>query len=321
MAPDLIYYPDDRPGISRVRRGRGFSYLAPDGTTIADKAERKRLAAVAVPPAYDDVWMCPAPNGHLQATGRDARRRKQYRYHPAWTTAQAEKKFDALVDFGTALPRIRARMRRDLETQAGDKHYALACALALIDRFAIRIGHRDYTAQNGSYGALTLRARHLTLRDDMITLRYTAKGGKRVRKQLSDKTFARRLHALGDLEGSELMTWLDDNAEPRTLHASDLNTYLSETAAQDGITAKTFRTWAGTLAAFCEAEAGNATIKDMTTAAAMRLHNTPAIARNSYIHPAVMDLAGKQVDILPQTTPAGLRAAERRLLQFLTDAQ
>ncbi|MEJ6398580.1 DNA topoisomerase IB [Yoonia sp. 208BN28-4] len=317
---DLIYYPDDRPGITRIKRGRGFSYVAPDGTTIADQSERKRLASLAVPPAYESVWMCPKPNGHLQATGRDARRRKQYRYHPDWTTAQAEKKFEDLAEFGATLPRIRARVRRDLETEAGDKPFALACAVAMIDRFAMRVGHPDYTAQNGSYGALTLRRQHLTLSDTNIALRYTAKGGKRVRKQLSDRTLARRLHEIGNIDGGEVLTWLGDDGEPRSLQSSDLNAYLSEAADRDGTTAKVFRTWAGTLAAFEVAETGNASIKDMAEAAAQRLHNTATIARNSYIHPAVIDLAGEDIDSPAQATPSGLRAAERRLLQFLQDA-
>lgn len=316
-AADLVYYADDQPGIRRHRRGRGFSYVAPDGTTIEQGAERKRLEALAVPPAYEDVWMCPLPNGHLQATGRDVRQRKQYRYHVDWAAAQAETKFAGLSEFGHLLPRLRRRVSRDLKEEAGERDFALASAVALIDRTAIRVGNPDYTRENGSYGALTLTSRHLKLEGNQIRLRYPGKGGKRVRKQMNDKTLARILHKISDLPGGEILTWTDSSGTPQTLNSTALNGYIADAAGSDTVTAKTFRTWAGTLAAFEVAEVGEATIKAMAEAASARLANTPTIARNSYIHPDVIDLAGAAPLELEGLGKSGLLAAENRMLEFL----
>ena len=317
MGAGLIYVSDDQPGITRLRRGRGFSYRAPDGTLIGPGAERARLEALAVPPAYEDVWMCIKPNGHLQATGRDQRRRKQYRYHPDWAAQQARTKFDSLVPFGHLLPRIRARVGRDLEQEVGDRGFALAAAVALIDRTSMRVGSPDYTRENGSYGALTLRGRHVALDGNEIRLRYTAKGGKKVRRRIKDKTLARILHKIDDLPGAEVLSWVDDAGTPHALNSTALNDYLAEASGEDGFTAKTFRTWTGSRAAYEVAEKGSATIKDMAQAAADQLSNTPTIARNSYIHPAVIDLAGGDApDVTPDRT-AGLFASEARMLGFL----
>ncbi|MFD2740412.1 DNA topoisomerase IB [Sulfitobacter aestuarii] len=318
MAPsELVYYSDDQPGIRRLRRGRGFSYVATDGTTIARGPERKRLEALAVPPAYEDVWMCPLPNGHLQATGRDARQRKQYRYHEAWAAAQAETKFAGLVEFGHLLPRIRRRVRRDLEEEVGDRVFALASAVALIDRTSMRVGNADYTAANGSYGALTLQRRHVKLAGNRIKLRYKAKGGTPVRRQMNDRTLARILGRINDLPGAELLSWVDEEGNARSLNSTALNLYIAQAAGADGVSAKTFRTWAGTLAAFACAEPGGASIKAMAEAAAERLNNTATVARNSYIHPAVIELAGAEPLVLDGTGSRDLLAAERRLLAYL----
>lgn len=174
-AEKLIYYPDSRPGIRRQKRGTGFSYIAPDGTRIDDNAERDRLNALAVPPAYDDVWICPLPHGHLQATGYDARARKQYRYHPLWTETQAETKFASLVEFGDALPHIRRQVRHDLQEDAGERTFALAAAVALIDRLSLRVGNPVYARENGTFGALTLKRRHLRLRNGKLQVAFREK--------------------------------------------------------------------------------------------------------------------------------------------------
>ncbi|MDW3183772.1 DNA topoisomerase IB [Roseobacter sp.] len=315
--PGIVYYPDDRPGITRRRWGRGFRYLAPDGTAIDDAGERKRLASLAVPPAYDDVWMCPLPHGHLLATGRDAKNRKQYRYHPDWAAERARTKFELLPEFGRTLPRIRRRVRRDLTEDAGEKTFALASAVALIDRVAMRVGSDEYARENGSYGALTLKQRHVALNGTCINLSYTAKGGKRVRKQMADRTLARILNKIGDLPGATLLSWVDDDGAPQTLSSHALNDYIAATCDMDGITAKTFRTWAGTLAAFEVAQAGPTTIKEMSQAAATRLHNTPTIARNSYIHPKVIDLAQHEATLPAPTEIPDLRVSEQHLLSWL----
>lgn len=322
--PGLLYYPDDRPGIRRKRQGRGFSYLAPDGTRIDRGSERKRIDALAVPPAYDDVWISPKPNGHLQATGRDTRARKQYRYHPDWTEWRAQKKYDDLATFGAALPRIRRAIRAGLKEETGDREFALAAVLALIDRASIRVGNAEYTERNGSRGAVTLTGRHVDFEDGEIRLSYTAKGGKKVRKRLRDRTLLRALDRLADLPGGTLFTWQDDDGTLRDVGPEQINRHLSELAGQDGITAKTFRTWAGTEAALAVAlDAEDLTIKAMAEAAAERLANTPTIARNSYIHPAVIDLAEVPAQDrlaltrdLPET--ADLRRAERALLRLIS---
>lgn len=317
MSETLTYYGDDQPGIARLRHGQGFTYRAPDGTTIARGPERDRLEALAVPPAYEDVWMSPLSHGHLQATGKDARARKQYRYHELWAEQQARAKFDALPEFGAVLPRLRRRIRRDLREEDGSQRFALAAAAALLDRMALRVGSPEYARENGSYGALTLKRRHLSLKDNRITLDYRAKGGKRVRRSLSDRTLARALHAAADLPGATLLTWTDDGTEASSLSSGGLNDYLREASGDDQVTAKTFRTWAGTVSAFEVAMEGDATIKSMAEAAAERLKNTPTIARNSYIHPEVIALAGTQPD-LPEVDPIrDLRAAEAQLLSFL----
>lgn len=313
----LTYYGDDRPGISRQRRGRGFTYKAPDGTTIARGEERARLEAMAVPPAYEDVWMTPLANGHLLATGRDTRNRKQYRYHEKWSEAQAETKFASLVDFAHALPRLRRFVARDLDQHAGERSFALASAVTLIDRASLRVGNPDYTRENGSYGTLTLRSRHVKLDGNVIRLRYTAKGGKKVRRQINDRTLAKTLEKINDLPGAELLTWADAQGEVHQLNSAGLNAYIAEASGCDDFTAKTFRTWAGTVAAFEAAEKGQATIKQLAEAAAAQLSNTPTVARNSYIHPAVIDLAGEAPPEIKVGRKTGLFASEARLLTYL----
>ncbi len=322
--PDnLIYYPNDRPGIRRKRRGRGFSYLAPDGTRIEDETERARIASLAVPPAYENVWICPLPNGHLQATGNDARGRKQYRYHPDWTAHRAQDKYAHLAEFGEALPTIRRRIRRDLSGEAGELDFAIAAVLAMLDRLSMRIGNRDYATENDTYGATTLRSQHLHLGPDALTLEFRAKGGQQVRRKVADKALNKALGKLHDLPGASLVSWLDTKGQPHDVTSDLVNHRLAEIAGHHGFTAKTFRTWAGTEAALATALRADAlSVKGMAEAAAARLHNTPSIARNSYIHPAVIDLAGLPLpdrQALAKDLPPCemLRLPERALLRLI----
>ena len=321
--PALTYYPDSEPGIRRQRRGRGFSYIAPDGTRISRGAERARIEALAVPPAYEDVWICPRADGHLQATGRDTRARKQYRYHPDFRAWRETRKYADLPDFGAALPRLRRAILRDLRRDAGDRAFAIAACLALLDRAAIRVGTETYAEENGSFGASTLLNRHLDLDRGRVSLCFTGKGGRRIQTQLSDRTLARTLHKLQDLPGGRLLTWLD-GSEPRTITSSDVAERMAEITSDTRFTPKTFRTWAGSEAALSAAlDAGEGlTIKTMAEAAADRLKNTPAIARASYIHPAVIALAdsedpGWREALVGADGPAELRQAERALLALL----
>ncbi|MDW4498204.1 DNA topoisomerase IB [Sulfitobacter sp. D35] len=322
--PGLVYYPDTAPGITRRRQGRGFSYIAPDGTRIDCPDERARIAALAVPPAYEDVWISPRANGHLQATGRDARRRKQYRYHPDWTEFRAQRKFHHLPAFGEALPAVRRAILRDLKEEAGDRRFAIAAVLALIDRLSLRVGHPAYAKENRSYGATTLRANHVGMKDGEIMLNFTAKGGLKVKRHLKDTTLNRTLARLHDLPGKALVSWLDEDGNAREVTSEEVNTRLAEFTGDETMTAKTFRTWNGSVAALEVAlKPEPLTIRAMSEAAAERLHNTPAIARKSYIHPAIIELAeldpdARQEAIGDGAERAGLRKSETRLLSFLS---
>ncbi|MFZ5964056.1 DNA topoisomerase IB [Thalassococcus sp. BH17M4-6] len=323
MTPtDLVYYPDDRPGITRRRRGRGWSYTAPDGTHIDDKGERARIDALAVPPAYSDVWICPEPLGHLQATGRDARTRKQYRYHPDWTDFRARAKYDDLPAFGAALPALRRRILRDLrEREPGERQFAIAALLALLDRAALRVGSPDYARRNKTFGASTLRPKHFSLDGGEIRLSYTGKGGARIRSRLRDRTLNRVLGALDDLAGPTLISWTDDAGEGHAVTAGEVNALLAEMTGQSGITAKTFRTWNGSVAALEAALSSDGpTIKALSEAASERLHNTPTIARKSYIHPDVVALTDAPDDraaLADAPEIRGLRRAEAQLCALL----
>ena len=322
--PHLEYYPDTRPGIRRQRRGRGFSYIAPDGSRIGAGAARERIEALAVPPAWEKVWICPLDTGHLQATGRDSRARKQYRYHPDWSAFRAQRKFTHLADFGDKLPGLRRYILRRLRVlDAGDHDFAIAAVLALMDRASLRIGTPDYARANKTFGATTLRARHLTIGDGMLTLDYSGKGGVRIRKSLRDRTLNRVLSRLDDLPGPELMTWIDAEGETRTVTSGEVNAFLTGYLDDEALTAKTFRTWNGSVAALQVAlEQDAPTIKAMSDAAAERLGNTPAIARSSYIHPAIVALRDAPPEDRARLSDSardipGLRRDEARLLHLL----
>ncbi len=332
MAPEnlketgLVYVCDSEPGIRRQRAGRSFCYRLPDGTLVRDAALKARISALGLPPAYENVWICIEANGHLQATGFDARGRKQYRYHADWQRLKSGDKFDQLIAFGRALPKLRRAVRRDLEGKPGTVDTMLAAITVLLDEAQLRVGNRAYAQENKTYGATTLLKRHVKLADGGIELRFTAKGGKRVRRTLKHPRLQRLLEDCADLPGRQLFVWRDEADQVRPVDSGRLNTYLADISGI-AVSAKTFRTWAGSLAAFSMAHhaiaAGErATIKAMSQAAAEVLHNTPAIARGSYIHPDVIALADAP-DALqralrrPTLAPKGLRAEEERLLRFL----
>ncbi|NEX47906.1 DNA topoisomerase IB [Rhodobacter sp. ETT8] len=323
----LVHVTDNEPGIRRRRFGRGFAFYCPQNRRLTG-AERARVLKLGIPPAYRDVWICPDPRGHLQATGRDARGRKQYIYHPLWADAQAETKYGQLAGFAEALPAIRRRIQSDLRGEAGDKAFTVAALVMLLDRGYLRIGNPTYTAQNRSFGATTLLRRHLRLRDGVVELGFRAKGGKRVRQTLRDKRLHKVLQQIGDLPGRNLFTYLSEDGQACPIGSADVNAYLTGVAGS-GITAKTFRTWGGSLAAFETAMAAEAdcalSIRDLAEAAAKRLHNTATISRKSYIHPDVLGLAAlspaERLDELAALRPApisGLRRNEARLHAFLT---
>jgi DNA topoisomerase-1 len=326
----LIYVSDTEAGIRRHNAGRNFCYRLPNGDLVRDAAVKQRIAALGLPPAYRDVWICIHHNGHLQATGFDVRGRKQYRYHKHWSLLKSRDKFDQLAEFGRALPRLRRKVVRDLHGEAGTIDTMLAAIVVLLDEAQLRVGNRSYAEENGTYGATTLLKRHVSVADGTIRLNFVAKGGKRVRRTLRHPRLQRLLERCADLPGRQIFVWKDDGDQVRPVDSGRLNSYLAEISGLP-ITAKTFRTWAGSVAAFSLArtqiEAGDVpTIKGMAMAAAERLHNTPAICRTSYIHPHIIGLAARPEMLgraleTRELVISGLRAEEARLLQFLENDQ
>ncbi|MBB4576373.1 DNA topoisomerase IB [Rhizobium sp. MC63] len=320
----LIYVSDTEPGIRRRRKGKGFSYVMPDGTTLSDEVQRARIGALGLPPAYENVWICLYENGHLQATGFDARGRKQYRYHKDWQSFRSAGKFHQLIEFGRALPKIRRTVLRHLDTGTEDVNGVLAALTTLLDEAHLRVGNQAYVRENGTYGATTLLKRHLRIVDGRIELKFRAKGGKRVQRSLKHPRLQKILEEIADLPGRQLFVWKDESGALKPVDSGRLNAYLAEISGIP-ISAKTFRTWAGSLAAFGAARekiagGGRPTVKEMSEAAAEALHNTPAISRSSYIHPAIIALAGNDHPVIEgRNEPLrGLRAEENRLLDFLT---
>ncbi len=320
----LIYVNDTEPGIRRRRKGKGFSYMLPDGTVLADELQRARIRALGLPPAYENVWICSYENGHLQATGYDARGRKQYRYHKDWQVFRSTGKFHQLIEFGNALPKIRRTVLRHLDTGTEDINGVLAALTTLLDEAHLRVGNQAYVKENGTYGATTLLKRHLKIVEGRIELRFRAKGGKRVQRSLKHPRLQKILEEIADLPGRQLFVWKDETGALKPIDSGRLNAYLAE-ISDIAISAKTFRTWAGSLAAFGLArrafsDGRRPTIKEMSQAAADVLHNTPAISRSSYIHPAIIALSGKD-EMLEESGAEplrGLRADESRMLDFLT---
>ena len=317
----------DEPGLTRRRRGRGFSYHDPDGALITCERTRTRIQGLGLPPAYEDVWICRDEHGHLQACGTDAAGRRQYRYHPEWRAFRDRLKYDQLEDFGRALPGLRKAVAHDLRRNRLDRDQASAAVVRLIDEAALRVGNRDYATRNGTFGASTLERRHLRMDGRTLRLSFTAKGGKRVRKQLKDRTLARVLEKSGDLRGRAVFKWVDEDDRVRTLRSDDVNDYIERHTGLDTVSAKTFRTWHGSVCALDRAarEPDTLTIKSLSEAAAECLHNTPSIARNSYIHPDVIALAEMSaeartaaLDALDlRRAPNDLDREEKRLIALL----
>ncbi len=282
-AAGLRYSSDEEPGISRVRKGRGFAYYGPDESLIQGRL-RERCEALAVPPAYEDVWICRDAHGHLQATGRDGKKRKTYRYHEDWRAFRDGVKFDALHEFGNRLGRARRHNEAMRRKRKLSKERLLGAVFHLLNEEALRIGNEAYAEENDSYGATTLRKAHL----EGDRLRYTAKGGREVELSPGDRRFRTLIGKLSDLPGQPLFQYEDGNGALHPISSSDVNDYLEEAFGLD-VTAKTFRTWAGSLAAFERGLAGGAGVGDVVAAAAERLRNTEAVARKSYVHPAIVE--------------------------------
>ncbi|QYJ08399.1 DNA topoisomerase IB [Qipengyuania flava] len=321
----LIYVDDSLPGITRKGAGKGWAYYDPKGELITDTAEKRRLNAVALPPAYTDAWFCPAPNGHILATGIDARGRKQYRYHPEFRAAREGEKFDSCVRFGSLLPLVRKRVEDDLRGRTLTRERAVASVVRLLDLGAVRVGNEGYSRSNKSFGATTLRQRHAELTGRTLKLRYRGKGGKLREVALSDGALTRLVRRMQDLPGQNLFKYVDEEGDVQTVGSSDVNDYLTE-AMGERFTAKNFRTWHGSVMAFqCLLEGeGAMPLKALLDCVAERLGNTPAVTRKSYIHPAVIDLVERQEEwrasvSLPRAT-RWLSREERGLIELLQES-
>lgn len=326
----LVYVDDALPGITRRRAGKGWAYHDPSGALIRDSAEKRRLNAIALPPAYRDAWFCPAPNGHILATGYDEAGRKQYRYHPEFRASRESAKYDACAAFGKRLPLVRKRVVDDLGERGVPRERAIAAVVRLLDLSAIRIGNEQYAKSNDSFGATTLRADHAEVGRRRLQLHFVGKGGKEHDLEVEDAELAAAVRGMEDLadaaDGGDdhLFRYEDDAGEVRPVTSADVNAYLRETMGEV-FTAKHFRTFHASSLAFekLATEAGEVRLKEMLEHVAQHLGNTPAIARKSYIHPAVIARIEGQGEWraglrLPRQT-RWLSRAERGLIAFLEE--
>jgi DNA topoisomerase-1 len=333
----LRYVSDTAPGIRRIRAGQGFRYLASDGSAIDDPAQLERIRALAIPPAWTEVWIAPSPRGHIQAVGRDARHRKQYRYHATWREVRDATKYEQLIAFGEGLPALRRRVERDLRRPGMPREKVLATVVRLLETTLIRVGNEEYARANQSFGLTTMRDRHVDVAGARLEFRFRGKSGKSHVVRLNDRRLARIVKTCQDIPGYELFQYLDAEGQPQSIDSADVNAYLREIAGAE-CTAKLFRTWAGTVLALTAlrelepADSPTVTQRELmgvVKQVAARLGNTAAICRRCYIHPAVIEsyqtgalrpslevLAGKGA-----TRPTRLSAAERLTLAFLRRAR
>jgi DNA topoisomerase IB len=328
-AVGLVYVTDAQPGIRRLRRGKGFGYRSADGKAINDPDELQRIRALAIPPAYADVWICVDPRGHLQATGRDARGRKQYRYHAHWRQLRDHGKFDRLLAFGATLPKLRRRVRRDLALPGLPHEKVLALIVRLLDETLIRIGNDSYARDNKSYGLTTLRSRHVRAERGRLRFAFRGKSGQEREVELSDKRLARIVHRMQQLPGQRLFQYLDDDGRRQPIDSGEVNAYLRDVCGDD-FSAKDFRTWGGTvqaagvLACTPLPERGGERARRAALAVAVKqvaatLGNTPAVCRGSYIHPQIIEgwQDGGLAQAIAGSTASHPRQLEQHTLKFL----
>jgi DNA topoisomerase IB len=329
-ATGLVYVSDAEPGIGRRRCGEGFSYVGPDRRRITSQRTLQRIRQLAIPPAYEDVWICPRAQGHLQATGRDARRRKQYRYHQQWRVARDAHKFSRMIDFAASLPALRRRLREHLGLAGLPKQKIVAVVVSLLDSTLLRIGNEEYARTNKSYGLTTLKAQHVKfLSDGRAFFCFRGKSGQRQEVILNDRRLARLVKRCQQLPGQQLFQYLDDAGQRQPVDSGMVNDYLREAMGGQGFTAKDFRTWGATLRAISflatqqrlqqpSERSFNRCITATAAHVAATLGNTAAVCRRSYINPEVFGLwrSGTLQAVLGSKVPSG-RALERRALQML----
>jgi DNA topoisomerase I len=333
----LCYVHDRQPGIRRKKRGKAFVYLGIDGKVVRDAPTLRRIQQLVIPPAWSEVWICNTPNGHIQATGRDARGRKQYRYHTRFREVRDETKYEKIFDFASALPKIRARCERDLSRPGLTREKVLAAVVCLLEQTLIRVGNEEYSRLNQSFGLTTLRDGHAKIRGASLQFEFRGKSGKQHSVAINDRRLAKIVKHCRDLPGDELFQYLAEDGTRRTIGSADVNDYLREVTGED-FTAKDFRTFAGTvIAANALAEAGLASsataakkgIVGAIKNAAERLGNTPAVCRKCYVHPGIFE-AYQRGRVVPRVTvncsaatqargnlKTQLRADERAVLSFL----
>jgi DNA topoisomerase-1 len=317
------------PGIRRIGSKTRVRYVAPNGATIGNRAELKRIRSLVIPPAWTRVWICPDPRGHVQATGRDARGRKQYRYHARWREVRDQAKYGRLIAFAKSLPVIRRRTGADIKQAGLTRQKVLAAAVQLLEKTLIRIGNEEYARENGSIGLTTMRDRHAVVKGTHVHFEFKGKSGVAHAIDLDDVRLARIVKACRDLPGHELFQYVDEEGSRHTIDSADVNAYLREVSGED-FTAKDFRTWAGTvLAAKALSEAAgprsNADARRRVVAAiesvAKKLGNTKAVCRKCYIHPVIVDayLSGVTIEITPARSSAGhaLTACERAVVRLI----
>jgi DNA topoisomerase-1 len=329
----LRYVSDSGPGIRRRRAGKGWTYIGADGARLTDADRIAWINRLAIPPAWTEVWICPIPRGHLQATGRDSRGRKVYRYHPRWREVRDEAKYGRLVDFARALPRIRRRTERDLRRRGLPREKVLALVVRLLEETLIRVGNDEYARENRSFGLSTLRSRHASVHGSQVRFTFRGKGGKEHEIDVRDRRLARLVKRCQELPGQELFQYLDADGDRVNVTSSDVNDYLREVSGDD-FTAKDFRTWAGTVAAAMalqeltaiDDEAGRkkAVVRAIEQVA-QQLGNTPTVCRACYVHPEVIDryLDGTMVEALQRRARGvgrgshALKAGEAAVLGLL----
>jgi DNA topoisomerase-1 len=335
-AASLHYVTDQRPGYRRKGSAKRFRYVDPDGAPVNDQATLERIRALAIPPAWSQVWISRDPNGHLQATGRDARGRKQYRYHPRWRVVRDETKYGRMRQFGASLPKLRAAVAADLARPGLPREKVLATIVRLLETTFIRVGNDEYAKANGSFGLTTLRNRHVKVRGASIRFRFIGKSGQAHEIELNDRRLADLVRRCRDLPGQDLFQYQDEEGKPQPVSSADVNEYLRSVSGEE-FTAKDFRTWAGTLIA-----AGNLPVarpfegktkgrRAMVAAAklvAEDLRNTAAVCRKCYIHPAILDAYHDEtlferwkLAAATRRSPRGLRRSEAALLRFLAAAE
>jgi DNA topoisomerase-1 len=312
QAAGLRYVSDTMPGIRRKKAGKGFTYAGANGKAIRDPKELARIRSLAVPPAYTDVWICPTPNGHIQATGRDARGRKQYRYHPKWREVRDETKFGRMLAFSEVLPRIRRRVEKDLARSGLPREKILATVVRLLECTRIRVGNEEYSKANRSFGLTTLQDRHVEISGSKLRFEFRGKSGKVHSVSLSDRRLARIVHRCQALPGEDLFQYMDDEGVRQTIGSGDVNDYIREISGEE-FTAKDFRTWAGTIlaltaltdaGAWASQRQAKSNVLRAIDRVAEQLNNTRAICRKYYVHPAVFEtyLAGTLLDTLQNGT-------------------